>query len=213
MLLKLAVQIKPDHLTSTIVLKLEDLAPLMRKNARLNIGVFLVFVITPIAAQADAIVVSQAMFASTIAEYFVEEDHVRVELEIGAADVNAFRNLMPDKVYRDMGFGAEPFAQRIADFFNRDLAIYVDDTPLAGAILDIGPETRVVRDPVTGEVLLAGGEEPEIVIAATLIYQRKGPTETTAQSDSGHTPCRYRRTRQGGGEDRVGHRHAPGVAS
>ena len=142
----------------------------MRKNARLNIGVFLVFVITPIAAQADAIVVSQAMFASTIAEYFVEEDHVRVELEIGAADVNAFRNLMPDKVYQDMGFGAEPFEQRIADFFNRDLAIYVDDRPLAGGILDIGPETRVVRDPVTGEALPAGEEKPEIVIAATLVY-------------------------------------------
>jgi hypothetical protein len=35
------------------------------------------------AAFADAIVVSQAMFASTIAEYYVEEDGVRVELEIG----------------------------------------------------------------------------------------------------------------------------------
>ena len=37
-------------------------------------------------ARADAIVVSQAMFASTIAEYFVEEGQVRVELEIGEPD-------------------------------------------------------------------------------------------------------------------------------
>ncbi len=143
--------------------------PILR-NSRLSISVLLLLVLSPSATRADAIVVSRAMFASTIAEYFVEEHHVRVELEIGAADVKVFRNLMPDKVYRDMGFGAEPFEQRIADFFNRDLAIYIDDTPLAGAILDIGPETRVVRDPVTGEVMPAGEEEPEIVIAATLIY-------------------------------------------
>jgi len=43
----------------------------MRRNAHLTIGVFLAFVFSPMTAIADAIVVSQAMFASTIAEYFV----------------------------------------------------------------------------------------------------------------------------------------------
>jgi len=142
----------------------------MRGIIRLTIGVFLVFVFSPMTAMADAIVVSQAMFASTIAEYFVEEDHVRVELEIGAADIKAFRNIVPDQIYREMGFDSEPFEERIVTFFNRDLAIYVNDTPLAGSILSIGPETRVVRDAVTGEELPAGEKEPEIIIAATLIY-------------------------------------------
>ena len=36
-------------------------------------------------AKADAIVVSRAMFADTIVEYYVEDEHVRVELEIGDA--------------------------------------------------------------------------------------------------------------------------------
>ena len=47
--------------------------------------------------------VSQAMFASTIAEYFVEKDHVRVELEIGLIDLAAFRNLFPDSIYTFRG--------------------------------------------------------------------------------------------------------------
>ena len=41
----------------------------------------------PVVAVADAIMVSQAMFASTIAEYYVEDDRVTVELEIGMNDL------------------------------------------------------------------------------------------------------------------------------
>jgi len=48
---------------------------------------------------ADAIVRSQAMFADTIAEYYVEDDHVRLELEIGSNDIASFRNLLPDALY------------------------------------------------------------------------------------------------------------------
>ena len=60
-------------------------------------------------AMADAIMRSQAMFADTIAEYYVEDDHVRLELEIGTNDVAAFRNLDETEilyVYRiDMSLG------------------------------------------------------------------------------------------------------------
>ncbi len=47
-------------------------------------------------AKADAIIITKAMTASTIAEIFVENDHVRVELEIGVGDLEAFRNLLPN---------------------------------------------------------------------------------------------------------------------
>jgi hypothetical protein len=124
----------------------------------------------PPAARGDAIVVSQAMFASTIAEYFVEEDQVRVELEIGGGDLATFRNLLPDGIFRDMGFGEAPLEQRLAEFFGRDLAVLVEGEPLQGFVVRMGPETRVTRDPVTGEPLSSEDEEPEIVIAATLIY-------------------------------------------
>jgi hypothetical protein len=41
-------------------------------------------------APGDAIVVTRAMTATTIAEVFIDEDSTRVEFEIGLADLAAF---------------------------------------------------------------------------------------------------------------------------
>ena len=57
----------------------------------------------PATALGDAIVVTKAMTASTIAEIFVEPTRVRVELEIGLADIPAFRNVLPDEEYERLG--------------------------------------------------------------------------------------------------------------
>ncbi len=130
----------------------------------------LVLFALPIAAFADALVVSQAMFASTIAEYFVEEDHIRVELEIGMSDLDSFRNLLPDAIYQEMGHQPEPMEERLKLFFERDFAIYSNGEPLEGHIANMGPETRVKRDPVTGESIPNDGTEPEVVIVVTLVY-------------------------------------------
>ena len=77
---------------------------------RFTIGIFVLLVICasllPARAHADAIVVTRAMLASTIAEIFVEEDTVRVEIAIGLTDIEAFRNIMPDEIYRRLGFPA-----------------------------------------------------------------------------------------------------------
>jgi len=135
-----------------------------------RLSVLLVLLALPMAVIADAIVVSQAMFASTIAEYFVEEDHVRVEIEIGMGDLPAFRNLLPSGVLEEMGYSPEPIEERLKQFFNRDLAIHANGVPLKGHVTDMGPETRVKRDPVTGESMPADGQEPEVVIAATLMF-------------------------------------------
>jgi len=53
---------------------------------------------------ADALIRPQAMFANSIAEIFVEESNVRVELEIGMGDIVAFRNLLPDAIYERMDY-------------------------------------------------------------------------------------------------------------
>ena len=52
-----------------------------------------------------------------------EDDHVRVDLEIGAADVEAFRNLMPDALYERMGNSPRPLAERVQEFFQQDLVV------------------------------------------------------------------------------------------
>ena len=59
-------------------------------------SILLMLVAQPLVVFADAIIVSQVMFASTIAEYYVEEDHVRVDLEIGVADLASFWTHAPD---------------------------------------------------------------------------------------------------------------------
>jgi hypothetical protein len=64
----------------------------------------------PPGARADAIIITKAMTASTIAEIFIDESSIRVELEIGGRDLPGFRNLMPDGVYARMGYEPEPFA-------------------------------------------------------------------------------------------------------
>jgi hypothetical protein len=122
-------------------------------------------------SHADAIVRTQAMLASTIAEYYVEEDRVRVELEIGLSDVQAFHNLMPDEIYQRLGNEPQPLRERIALFFEKDFVVVTDEgTPLPARILEMGPRERVKRDEITGEPLPAGEEEPETVIFASFEY-------------------------------------------
>ena len=114
---------------------------------------------------------TQAMFATTIAEFYVENDTLRVELEIGLADLPAFANLLPDDIYAKLGNEPRPLAERLETFFGRDLAIFADGgSPLAGRVLEMGPRPRVRRDDITGEPLAANPDEEEIVVVATLAY-------------------------------------------
>jgi hypothetical protein len=126
-------------------------------------------IIAPLAS-ADAIIRSQAMFADTIAEFFIEEDGVRVELEIGMNDIGSFRNLLPDPVHEGLEFGTRALVERLPEFFARDLAIVADGAVLPGQLQEIGPRNRVIRDQVTGEVLPVMEEDAETVVQATLFY-------------------------------------------
>jgi hypothetical protein len=110
------------------------------------------------------------MFATTIAEYFIGQGQVRVELEIGMQDLPAFRNLMPDEIYEKMGHTPRPYAERVAEFFDADLVIATREGALDGRLLEIGPRTRVRRDPISGDELPVAAEDEETVIAAVLSY-------------------------------------------
>ena len=121
-------------------------------------------------AMADAIMRSEAMFADTIAEYFVEEDHVRLELEIGSSDVAAFRNLLPDALYERLGYGATPLQERLARFVSEDMPVLAGDTAVVGRVANIGPGTRPLRDRITGEVLPTPEDEATVVIRATILF-------------------------------------------
>jgi hypothetical protein len=110
------------------------------------------------------------MFADTIAEFFVEDDHVRLELEIGSKDVLPFRNLLPDLLYQRLGLGDTPLEERLPVFLAEDMPVFVGDTRLPGKVLSIGPGTRPLRDAITGEELPTPDDEATIVILATIVY-------------------------------------------
>ena len=123
---------------------------------------------------ADAIVTSQAMFAATIAEFFIQPGEVRVELEIGLQDLPAFRNLMPDAIYEKMGHSPKPLRERLATFFGEDLVLSTESGPLSGTLVEMGPRTRIRRDPITGEELAVAAEDEEAVISVVLSYSMEG---------------------------------------
>jgi hypothetical protein len=125
--------------------------------------------------RSDAIVITKAMTAPTVAEIFVDEDAVRVELEIGVVDLPAFRNLMSDELYERLGFDPKPLEQRLPRFFGEDLVIRPDGSgPLPGFVEELTPRWRVVRDEVTGEPLPAAEDRGEPVVFAKLRYPLRG---------------------------------------
>jgi len=140
----------------------------------------LAFTLLPSPAAGDAIVRSNAMQATSIVEFFIHEGRILVELEIGAADMVAFLNLMPDGIYQRMGHAPRPLAQRLQEFFSRDLPILgPDGEPLSGGVLEIGPRERILRDSLTGEPLpTVEGDLPETVVMARLVYPFEGQPET-----------------------------------
>ncbi len=119
--------------------------------------------------QADALMRSQAITASTIAQYYVEETGVRVELEIGEASIEAFKNLLPDAIYQGLEFGEEPLEKRLPLFVGRELSILADGEALPGFMTRIGPSRRVLRDPINGTPLPIQDDAPHVV-SATLMY-------------------------------------------
>ena len=120
-------------------------------------------------AVADALMQSQALKASTISQYFIDEKGVRVELEIGAESVERFRNLLPDAIYQQFGYGDTPRAERLQTFFGEDLAIFAEGVALPGFVAEIGPSRRVLRDPINGTPLPIQDEAPDVV-RVTLVY-------------------------------------------
>ena len=84
----------------------------MGRTAKLLTAIVLSF--HALASQADAIMRSEAMTATSIAEYFITEDGVQVELEIGLEALPYFRNLMPDAIYEELGGEPRPIEDRAA---------------------------------------------------------------------------------------------------
>lgn len=119
------------------------------------------------------------MTASTIAEIFIEDDSIRVKLEIGVGDLDGFRNIMPDELYERLGHDPTPLAERIPRFFAADWVIRVDGgEPLVGQIVRMESGRRIKRDEITGEPLLVQPEDAEAVVRCEFVYSLDAPPAT-----------------------------------
>lgn len=93
---------------------------------RSSLVIAALFLVTPQLCP-DALVITQAMKAATIAEIFIAEGGVRVEIEIGVTDLPAFQNLLPEEILERMGISAPPLEERLGTFFLDDLKFVAVD--------------------------------------------------------------------------------------
>jgi hypothetical protein len=151
---------------------------LFRRASIIIVGLLILLVPASL-LRPDAIVITMAMKAPTVAEVFVEEDSVSVELEIGFTDLDAFRDILPDGLYERLGHDPGPIAQRIPRFFREGFTVRADDgEPVAGVIREMEPRRRVVRDQITGEPLPVAEEELDPVVFVRIMYPLAGRPAT-----------------------------------
>ena len=144
-------------------------------------------------ALGDAIVVTRAGAASTIAELFVESDGMRVEIEVGARGLKAFSKLLPDDVYEAIGLEPGDASGRIRKFFAQDWVMRFDGSPpVAGRVIGVRAGKRLARDEITGEPLVVQQDDADDVLSVELAYAwDKRPATISIRppmSEDGRTP-------------------------
>jgi hypothetical protein len=123
----------------------------------------------------DALVITRAMLASTIAEVWVDQDSVVVEFEIGPDDIKAFRNLLPDELFARLGYAPEPWIDRLLRFVREDFTVSTDGGPPSpGRLRAIEVRQRIQRDQVTGQASPNQPDDAETVVFARLAYPITG---------------------------------------
>lgn len=136
------------------------------------------FAVSVVPASADALVITRAMKAPTVMEVFIEKERVRVELEIGFEDLEAFYHLLPDELIELLELEPAPLAGRLPKFFLEDLTIRMDGgEPLPGRVESMAGRKRLPRDEITGEPLSGTGEEEDVLFVA-LTYPFEGQPGT-----------------------------------
>jgi hypothetical protein len=129
-------------------------------------------------ANADWINLSGAENAANIAEIYIDDDHVRIELEIFVNDMVTFDRLIPDQFFEGSRIKRPPPAVRMQHFSNEDLQIIADkDRILQARLKLVEPRLRKERpSPYAGKLnpytrqIIPGPPEDKRVLYAELVY-------------------------------------------
>ena len=98
----------------------------MKRTSLLIISLLVSFCIVPTPAKADWINLSGAESAPNIAEIYINEDHVKIELEIFVNDMVTFERLIPDDFFKGTNIKRPALAERMRLFSKEDFQI-IDD--------------------------------------------------------------------------------------
>ena len=129
-------------------------------------------------AYADWINLSGAENAPNIAEIHINDDHVKVDLEIFVNDMVTFDQLIPDEFFKGSDIKRPPLAERMRRFSNEGLQIIADQgQKLQASLKLVEPRLRKERpslfagkiNPYTRQ-LIPGPPEDKRVLYAELVY-------------------------------------------
>lgn len=129
-------------------------------------------------ANADWINLTGAQSAPNIAEIYVNDDHVRLELEIYVGDLDKFIDILPDDWIKQAGIAPPPLEERLKRFSSETFQIIADENTRLPVRLDIvKPRLRKERpnpfagviNPLTGRPV-PGPPENKRVLYAKLVY-------------------------------------------
>jgi hypothetical protein len=153
----------------------------MKLWIQVQLVIYLVLCVGARKLSADAVVVTKAMQASTIAEIFIDQHGVRVELEIAKSDMKVFQDLLPEKLYAEISKDDLPLEDRYKRFL-RDGLVLLDhrNLPLIGSIEQTTIRRRIARDEVTGQPLPEQPVDAELILHALIKYDFEDkPTSLT----------------------------------
>ncbi len=143
-----------------------------------RVFIILVLILLTSSARADWVNLTGAQSALNIAEIHVNDDHVRIVLEIYVGDLDKFVDLLPDAWIHRAGMEPAPIKERMQRFSAKTLQIIVDDHNRLQAERTMAePRMRIKRpnpfagmiNPVTRQPV-PGPPEDKRVLYVELVY-------------------------------------------
>ena len=156
----------------------------MNRTYCILILTFVVSAFSP-TARADWVNLSGAQSAPNIAEIHVNEDHIRLILEIFVNDMDKFMDLLPDDFFKQAGVDPPPLQERLKRFSKETFQFLIDEeTNLPAELKLVEPRMRKDRpNPFAGMInpytrqVVPGPPKDKRVLYAELIYPFTGRPE------------------------------------
>ncbi len=150
----------------------------MKKTVGIIISIFIACCIPGPPVSADWINLSGAQNAPNIAEIYINEDHVKIELEIFVNDLVTFDRLIPDAFFEGSDIKRPPLADRMPRFSDEDFQIITDNGQKLQAKLKLAePRFRKERpSPYAGKLnpytlqIIPGPPKDKRMLYAELVY-------------------------------------------